>query len=189
VDREHSRTYLAAASQQQVVSAVSSSGSCRGLVSGEAIDKPADGFADATTIDYPTGWCVMTLPAKRPAFRIPTKYRFIASRDERSHDARSSVGGQQAAVTIPNDGELAWRLAAEITGQLRDVDRVSIYLKIGCGDHYEAIVQMLELVSRHRMQLSASTEACLPRWAGGYADTAYEHAIRGLLERGRAPME
>jgi hypothetical protein len=121
----------------------------------------------------------MTLPAKRSAFRIPTKYRFSASHDERSLDARGSVGGQQPAITIPNDGELAWQLAAEVTEHLREVDRVSIYLKIGCGDHYEAIVQMLELVSRHRMRLSAAIEACLRRWADGYADTACEPAIRG----------
>jgi hypothetical protein len=136
----------------------------------------------------------MTLPAKHSWLRIPTKYRFSASRDERSHDQRShdergSVGGQQPAITIPNHGELAWQLATEVTEHLRNVDRVSIYLKIGCGDHYEAIIQMLELVSRHRMQLSIAIEACLRRWADGYADTACEHKIRGLLDRGRASVD
>jgi hypothetical protein len=133
--------------------------------------------------------CVMTLPAKRSVFRIPTKYRFGASHDERFLDARESAGRQPPAITIPNDGELAWQLAAEVTGHLRDVDRVSIYLKIGCGDHYEAIVQMLELVGRLRMRLPAAVEACLDRWADGYADTACEPAIRGLLDRGRASMD
>jgi hypothetical protein len=58
----------------------------------------------------------MTLPAKRSAFRIPTKFRFSASRDERSVDVRGSVGERQPAITIPNDGELSWQLAAEVRG-------------------------------------------------------------------------
>jgi len=128
----------------------------------------------------------MTLPARRSVFRIPTKYRHSASHDEHSLDARETVGGQQPAITIPNDSELAWQLAAEVTGHLRNADRVSIYLKIGCGDHYEAIVQMLELVRRHCMQLSAAIEARLRRWADGYVDTDREPAIRGLLDRGRS---
>jgi hypothetical protein len=131
----------------------------------------------------------MTLPAKRSVLRVRPKYRFSASHDERSLDARESAGGQQPAITIPNDGELAWQLAAEVTGHLRDVDRASIYLKIGCGDHYEAIIQMLELVGRRRMRLPAAIEACLGRWADGYADTACEPAIRGLLDRGRASID
>ena len=130
----------------------------------------------------------MTLPAKRSALRIPTRFRISASHHERSLDARRSVEGQQPAITISNDGELAWQLAAEVTDHLRKVDRVSIYLKIVCGDHYEAIVQMLELVGRHCMQLSAAIEARLQRWADGYADTACEPAIRGLLDRGRSGL-
>jgi hypothetical protein len=131
----------------------------------------------------------MTLPVKRSAFRIPTQFRFGASHQERSLDARGSVGRQQPAITIPNDAELAWQLAAEVTEHLHRVDRMSIYLKIGCGDHYEAIVQMLELVRRHCLQLSAVIEACLRRWADGYANTACEPAIRDLLDHGRASMD
>jgi hypothetical protein len=131
----------------------------------------------------------MTLPAKHSWLRLPTKYRFSASRDQRSHDEHRSVEGQQPAITIPNHGELAWQLATEVTEHLRNVDRAGVYLKIGCGDHYEAIIQMLELVRRHRVQLSVAIEACLRRWADGYADTACEHTIRGLLDRGRTSVD
>ena len=52
------------------------------------------------------------------------------------------------APAIPNDGELAWHLANEITQYMSRSDRISVYVKLGCGDNFDAIVQILTLVQR-----------------------------------------
>ena len=77
--------------------------------------------------------------------------------------------------------ELAWHLAAEVTRYLKPQAKTALYVKLGCGENYDAIVQLLTLVKRRDLQLSQATVTRVGRWLAGYVGAAIEPAIRDLL--------
>lgn len=82
-----------------------------------------------------------------------------------------------------NDGEIAWQAAAEVTDHCSRMERAAIYLALGCGDNFDAIVQMLAFVGRNKMALSDGLKAKLSRWLDGYAGTSHETSLRPVISR------
>jgi hypothetical protein len=86
-------------------------------------------------------------------------------------------------VTVLNDGELAWRLASEITPRLEPTDRTTLYLKLGCGDNFDAIFYALGICCRDELQLSREILTQVGRWQDGYAGSGSETTLRHLVFR------
>lgn len=84
---------------------------------------------------------------------------------------------------LPTDCELAWQLASEITDVLDSADRERIYLRLGCGDHYDAIIDLLQRARARGVTLSPEATARVAQWITGYRGTAEESALRSLLGR------
>lgn len=86
-------------------------------------------------------------------------------------------------VLALNDGEIAWRIAAEVTDRLSHREKSAVYLTLGCGENHQAIVQILTIARRDGIVLSEGIWDQLSRWLEGYAGTADEPALRDLLRR------
>lgn len=83
---------------------------------------------------------------------------------------------------IPNEGELAWQLAGEVAPTFPSAGRAELFLKLGCGDHFDAIVDMLEAVRQNHLQLSPSLLSRIGHWQRGYVGSSGEAVVLGLLE-------
>jgi hypothetical protein len=99
--------------------------------------------------------------------------------------ANSHARARGSSLPIPNEGELAWQLAAEVTPSLDDEDKTSVYLKLGCGDHFEAIVEVLTLGQRRDLVLSRQLVTLIERWQLGYVGSDCEAAVSSLLNPSR----
>ena len=93
--------------------------------------------------------------------------------DDRTEDPATPI--------TPTDGELAWLVAAEATADIDVTERTAIYLHLGCGDNFEAILQMLKTVQRTRVALSSEAMTNLASWLSGYAGSDREEMLRGLI--------
>jgi hypothetical protein len=86
---------------------------------------------------------------------------------------------------IPNEGELAWQLASEVAPTLPSADKTELFLKLGCGDHFDAIVDMLDAVGQKHLQISASLLSRIGHWQRGYVGSSGEADVLGLLGEAR----
>lgn len=84
-------------------------------------------------------------------------------------------------MLLPNEADLAWQVAAEITTHLTRDEKSAVYLTIGCDDILKAIVDMLTLAQNSRISLSNKTLGSITRWLDGYIGSAEEPVIRKLL--------
>lgn len=84
-------------------------------------------------------------------------------------------------MLLPNEADLAWQVATEITPHLTRDEKSAVYLTIGCDDNFEAIVDMLALAQSSRILLSHNTLGSVTRWLDGYIGSAEEPVIRKLL--------
>lgn len=118
---------------------------------------------------------------KRVSTKAPRPVRQVLVRYPPDGVATSQPTAVAEASPSLNDGEIAWQIAAEITDRCSRRDKAAIYLTLGCGDNFDAIVQMLAVVRRDAVALSDGLKARLSRWLEGYAGTAHEAPLRMLL--------
>jgi hypothetical protein len=85
------------------------------------------------------------------------------------------------SVAIPNEGELAWQLAGEVTPSLHRAEKTLLYLLLGCGNHFEAIVHVLTVARSRSLVLSKDLLALVERWQRGYVGSGNESTVCGLL--------
>ena len=119
------------------------------------------------------------ISSRRQPDRVGPSYFARDGYDSASSPAADA--GLDESGRSPSDGQLAWQLAGEINERLNAVDRTAAYLKLGCGDHFEAIVYILVIVGRRQIALTSTITAQLARWAQGYSGSPAEPAIRNLM--------
>lgn len=80
-----------------------------------------------------------------------------------------------------NTGQIAWRLADELTPRLAEVERATAFVELGSGDDWSAINLMLTLAVRGRLALSEALRSDLVRWLNDHAANPDSQAISALL--------
>ena len=84
---------------------------------------------------------------------------------------------------MPSDLHPAWALADHLTPHLVDDDRMAIYVGLGCGNEWDAITHMLNVIVRERITVPEALVCQIAGWLDGYAGTADEPTIRELLDQ------
>jgi hypothetical protein len=84
--------------------------------------------------------------------------------------------------------DLAWDLAAAVDPVLTADDRVDIFTKIGAGDTYAAIEQLLSCAQKLDFALGPELLARAAAWLAAYAGSDEEARLRAVLATlGRTP--
>lgn len=81
----------------------------------------------------------------------------------------------------PNDGAVAWELAAVARPHLNRVDADRIYIAIGVGDTFEAIDALLTVIARDRIPLDRDVVAAVVSWLDCYRGQEAAARLRRLL--------
>ncbi|BBY55428.1 hypothetical protein H7J07_09630 [Mycobacterium koreense] len=82
-----------------------------------------------------------------------------------------------------NTGQIAWRLADELSPRFAEVDRASAFVELGSGDDWAAINLMLTLAVRGRLALSEDLRIEVIRWLNDHAANPDAEAISALLSQ------
>lgn len=104
----------------------------------------------------------------------PDRYRLAAA-------AKREKSVPPPVAPAPNEGELAWQLATVVTDHLNRAIRSRIYLLLGCGDHHDAIIHLLEQVKAREIELPATLQEQIETWVAGYRGTTVEPSLRALV--------
>lgn len=125
----------------------------------------------------------MTTAQRKPWSGLGALRRVTARPDIGKAEATPQQTESSLPVAVgPNVGDLAWHLAAAMTDSMKPADRAHIYLLLGCGDHYDAIVDMIEQARIRHVELTADVRLRLGQWITGYRGTAAELSLRALLD-------
>lgn len=80
-----------------------------------------------------------------------------------------------------NAGQLAWRLAGELSPILAEADKTSVYVELGAGEIWSVIHRMLAIAVRERLSLPADLIDELTAWLDTYDGSIEEPVVRDLL--------
>jgi hypothetical protein len=84
---------------------------------------------------------------------------------------------------IGRDNRLAWLLADELTVSFLDEDHTAVYIELGAGDIWPAIIRMLTIAVRDELSLPAGLVTEFAVWLDKYVGGIEEPLIRDLLAR------
>jgi hypothetical protein len=82
---------------------------------------------------------------------------------------------------VPDDGALAFELAAAARPHLSRADADRIYIAIGVGETYAAIAALLAVIARNQIRLGEDLGAVLAGWLDCYRGQDAQPRLRKLL--------
>ena len=79
--------------------------------------------------------------------------------------------------------DLAWDLAAAVEAALTEAVRCTVFAKIGAGETYSAIADLLSAAQQLSQGMPSDLLARTTAWLNAYAGSAEEPPLRELLSR------
>jgi hypothetical protein len=84
---------------------------------------------------------------------------------------------------IDSNDDMAWLLADAASECMAGADRHAVFVDLGAGDPWEAIVRILQIVERERFSLPCQLIADVTSWLDRYTGAMEEAPIRAFLCR------
>jgi hypothetical protein len=88
-----------------------------------------------------------------------------------------------STVELPifSDADIAWWLAEAADEVLMGHQRTMTFVELGCGEHFLAIIRIINAVASSRMTLPVAIFDRLDSWLNGYAGSPEEPRLRSMI--------